>query len=227
MKRVLVAVLLFTTLGFNVYSWSDLTVKYMLVQAYPSFPEGLRLFLDGNRRDLIKGLNAITQSDFKNLKQLEDFVCRQEKKIEKTIKNRKKVSDIAFEFGKLFKALAIASYPFHFEENYFSEDYSQYVESKLEKYIFAFKRISPDDLGKLNCGNLVKSIYRESGEFKNKIMKDYKIYETSDNFDDLSASFGAGSLMFSKTCMAIASVSSKIWKRANGSLKGSCIFKGN
>ncbi len=221
------AVLILLCLCVNVFSWSDLTVKYMVVQAYPSFPEGLRLFLDGNRRDLMRGLGSVSADHFENLKQLENFVCSQERKIEKMIKSREKVSEIAFEFGKLFKAIAIASYPFHFEKSSYSRDYSQYVESKLEKYPFAFKRITVNDLSKQNCNSLVKSIYRESGEFKEKIMNDYKIYETSENFDDLSASFGAGSLMFSKTCMAIASLSSKIWKKANGSLKGACIFKDN
>ncbi|GEM_PF-1856870 len=222
MKKLAFFVLFF---AFNSFGWSDLTVSYMIVNTYKTLPEGMKLYLDNNRKEILKGAESLKEENFSSPAEVQKFICSQKKKIEKMIKDRKKVKHIAFELGKLFKAIAILSYPFSFEDSFYSKDYENYTAYKLKKFVFAFKRIKKENLKANGCEILVKSLYRESRSLREKIMNDYSIYESSSNFDDLSAAFGSGSLLFSDTCFAMSAVAAEIWVNVNGKLKGCLIVE--
>ncbi len=225
MKKAILLLLLFVV-PLSVYGWSDLTVKYMVVTSFKTFPEGLRLYLDSERVSLLKGVESIDENDFYSVKEVESFVCKQGKRIEQMIKERKKVRDIAFETGRLLKGIAILSFPFSFDHSFYRKDYQAYCEYKLDKFIFAFQKLKKRNFETRNCKSIVKSLYKKSINLKKKILNDYEIYDNSSNFDDLSAAFGSGSLLFSDTCFAMSEIVSKIWESVNGSLEGSLILEG-
>ncbi len=222
MKKIIV---LFVFFNLSCFAWSGLTVNYMIVNAYKTFPSGLKLFLENNKRDILKGAKSINERDFSSKTEVLSFICKEKKKIENMIKNRQKVKNIAFEFGKMFKAVAILSFPFSFETSFYARDYGDYTNFKLEKFIFAFKRVKKEKLKANSCDFLVKSIYKESESLKKRIMDDYNIYGDSSHFDDLSAAFGSGSLLFSDSCFTMAALSANIWLRVNGKLNG-CLIVG-
>ncbi len=222
MKKI---ILLFFLVSLNCFSWSDLTVKYMIVNAYKTFPSGLKFYLEGNKREILKGADSVKERDFSSLSEVRRFVCKEKRKIAEMIKNRKKPKKIAFELGRMFKAIAILSYPFSFDTSFYSRDYQSYAEYKLQKFVFAFNRVKLKDFRERECKILVKSIQKEASELKKMILEDYKIYENSSNFDDLSAAFGAGSLLFSKSCFAMSFLAVDIWLNVNGSPEGALIIK--
>ncbi|BBB32598.1 hypothetical protein TTHT_1060 [Thermotomaculum hydrothermale] len=222
MKKI---VLIFILCSLPLFGWSDLTVNYMIVNAYKTFPEGLRLYLENNKKDILNGAKSVKESDFSSKKEIEAFVCMEKKIIERMIKNRQKIKKIAYEFGRMFKGIAILSYPFSFEKSFYSKDYNNYTEYKLEKFIFAFKKVNITNLKSNNCENLVKSLYRKSRELRVRIVNDYKIYGNSSQFDDLSAAFGSASLLFSDSCLTMSILSADIWLKANGSLSGCLTVK--
>jgi len=218
-------VFIFFLISLNCFSWSDLTVKYMIVNAYKAFPSGLKFYLEGYKREILKGTDSLKEEDFSSANEVEKFICREREKIAKMIKGRNKPKKVAFELGKMFKAVAILSYPFSFEQSFYSRDYRSYTEFKLPKFVFAFNRIKLKDFKGKKCSSLVDSLYDEASELKKKILEDYEIYENSSHFDDLSAAFGSGSLLFSKSCFLMSSLALDIWLEVNGSPEGALILK--
>ena len=222
MKKI---VLFFLFFSLSCFAWNDLTVDYMIVNAYKTFPSGLKLYLNNNRKDILKGAESVRERNFSSKKEVLDFICKEKEKIEKMIKTREKIKKIAFEFGRMFKGVAILSFPFAFENSFYSRDYRNYTSFKLEKFVFAFKRIDKKNLKAKSCKILVKSLYKESDTLKESIMNDYKIYGNSSQFDDLSAAFGSGSLLFSDSCFTMSALASSIWINVNGKLDGCLIVK--
>ena len=222
MKKALMVLLFFS---FTCFGWSELAVKYMIVNAYKTLPTGLKLYLDNNKRDILRGAESVNAKDFNGIEDVKEFVCKEQRKIAKMIKERKKIKKVAFEFGRLFKAIAILSYPFAFETSFYSRDYNNYLDFKLEKFIFAFERKEVKDFKVKNCKKLVSLLVSKSSESKEKVLNDYKVYEDSSNFDDLSSAFGCGSLMFSYSCFTMSEIATSVWLRANGKIDGCLIVK--
>ncbi len=223
MKKTLIFIVVMSF--YNCFGWTDLTVNYMIVNAFKTLPVGLRLYLEENRKEILTGAESLSERDFKSKKEVEQFICEKMENLKKMIKRREKIKKIAYEFGKMFKAVAILSYPFSFEDSYYYRDYNRYAEYKIDKFLFAFKKIKKAELNAKGCKFLVESLYKKSSMLKKSIVNDYKIYESSSNFDDLSAAFGSGSLLFSDSCFTMSALGALIWLKVNGTLNGCLIIE--
>ena len=71
MKKALMVLLFFS---FTCFGWSELAVKYMIVNAYKTFPTGLKLYLDNNKREILRGAESVNAEDFNSIDDVKEFV---------------------------------------------------------------------------------------------------------------------------------------------------------
>jgi hypothetical protein len=189
----------------------------MAITAYSTFPQDLKLAIGKYKKDFVKG-SKYDFSDFSKAK-LHKFCIKQRKKIIKLLDKRKKFQKVAYELGKLSKAIGLLSFPFLNKNNFFEQDYRNYAEKKIFKFYYAYSALYPEDIEQMSFDKKLKKLEKLSESFEESILNDYKEFKKSDNFDDLSASFGAASILFSETCLTISQVVSNIWKKSGGKVK--------
>jgi len=223
MKLILSILLLAFFLNSTIaLSWTDSTCSYMAITSYSAFPEDLKLVLNKHRKEFVAGskynLSQLSKTE------LNSFILKKQKEIEKTLKHGKNFKSIAYNLGILAKAISLVSYPFSGQSDFISNDYKLYAERKVFKFYYAYSPIFQEDIEKISLGKKIKTLSELANSFKSSIKNDYKFFKKSQNFDDLSASFGAASILFSDTCLTISQSVANIWQKAGGKVSGVPFF---
>ncbi len=214
MKKLVVALFFVLLMFLNGFAWTESTCNYIAITAYSTFQGDLKLAIGKYKRDFIAG----NKYDFSGLSKdkLHKTCVRQRKKVLKLLKKGRDFKRVAYELGKLTKAISLLSYPFLNEENFFEKDYKLYAERKIFKFYYAFNPSFSEDIEKLSFEKKTDKLESLGKSFKEAILNDYKEFKSSENFDDLSASFGAASILFSETCLTVSQVVANIWQNAGG-----------
>ncbi|RLE18130.1 MAG: hypothetical protein DRJ14_04625 [Acidobacteria bacterium] len=211
--------LLFTT---SILAWTPQTRQYLAITAFRAFPTDVRLALNHHRKSFLSGASVDLSGKTGN--DLINDGCRISEEISTMLATRPDFRIIANKLGKLMAISAQLSDPYLDSKSPHADNYRNYVERKLDCFFFAgipltFKDISPKDV----CVRLFH--VPELGKAHlNAIEQDYKIYHDSSNFDDLSAAFGSGSLLFSDTCTEMVIITSLLWSQASGNAADAAIF---
>ncbi len=211
--------ILFTSISF---SWTPVTREYMAITAFRAFPSDVRLALNHHRKSFLKG--ATIPLDGKGKNELIDEGCRLYEEIGVLLAGRPDFAVIAEKLGKLMAITAQLSDPYLGSTSHHGADYRAYVEKKLDCFFFAGV---PLDFGTVSKqGGCVRlfNIPKLGKSHLKAIEQDYKTYRTSANFDDLSAAFGSGSLLFSDTCTEMVIITSLLWENAAGNASDAAIF---
>lgn len=207
----------------KLFSWTDATCSYMCVKTFSSFPVDLRISLNKYRKDFVDG-SKYDLSDFK-AKELKEFSLKKAKEIEKLLKKGNDFRLIAYKLGVFSKSVCLLSYPFLGKNDFISKDYKLYAERKIFKFFYAYNPRFTEDIENLSIKEKLNNLEFLSKSFVKAIEKDYKYFKKSENFDDLSASFGAASILYSETCLTISKCVGTIWNNGGGNVSDVPFFK--
>jgi len=216
--RYLMLLLLTTSL----LAWTPTTCKYMAVTAFRAFPSDVRLVLNHHRKSFLEGASQSLSGKSRN--DLINEGCELGEQLETLLDAQPDFDQVAKKLGHLMAITAELSDPYLGSKSPHSVDYSAYVERKLDCFFFAgmplnFNRIVTRDV----CVRLFHVPDLGKSHLKS-IEQDYKTYQNSANFDDLSAAFGSGSLLFSDSCTEMVIITSLLWKQASGNAGDAAIF---
>ena len=211
--------ILFTT---SLMAWTPTTRQYMAVTAFRAFPSDVRLALNHHRKSFLNG--ATLPLSVKSRNDLINDGCRISKELSIMLRSQPDFDRVAKKLGQLMAIAAQLSDPYLDSTSPHSADYRAYVEKKLDCFFFAgmplqFNDISVRDVcvRLFHTPNLGKSYLKA-------IEQDYKTYRNSSHFDDLSAAFGSGSLLFSDSCTEMVIITSLLWNQASGHAGDAAIF---
>ncbi|NOZ14188.1 MAG: hypothetical protein GXO69_11195 [Acidobacteria bacterium] len=211
--------LLFTV---SVFAWTPATREYMAITAFHAFPADVRLVLNHQRKRYLKG--ASSELSGKSRNDLINEGCKISEELSAMLSSHPDFGIFAEKLGRLMAITAQLSDPYLDSASPHAADYRNYVEKKLDCFFFAgtpmqFSKITPRDIcvRLFHVPDLGKSHLRA-------IEQDYKTYHNSRNFDDLSAAFGSGSLLFSDSCTEMVIITSLLWKQGAGHADDAAIF---
>lgn len=216
-SKEIIIVLICVFMSNLAFSWTDSTCNYMAIKAFSAFPKDLRISLNRYRKDFING----SKFDFPDYSkdQLIDFSLKKAKDLKKMLKNGKNFKDISYNLGIYSKCVSLISYPFNENSDVMAKDYKLFAEKKIFKFFYVYSPVYNEDIENLSLKNKLENLRFLGNSFKDSIENDYKFFKKSENFDDLSASFGAASILFSETCLTISKSVGNLWKSAGGSAK--------
>lgn len=211
--------LLFTT---SLLAWTPTTRQYMAVTAFRAFPSDIRLALNHHRKSFLDGASLPLCGESRN--NLINDGCRISEEISAMLRSRPDFDRIAKKLGYLTAITAQLSDPYLDSTSPHGADYRAYVEKKLDCFFFAGIPLHFNDISTRDVCVRLFHIPGLGKSYLKAIEEDYKTYHNSSHFDDLSAAFGSGSLLFSDTCTEMVIVTSLLWDQASGNGGDAAIF---
>ncbi len=211
--------LLFTT---SVLAWTPATRQYMAITAFQAFPVDVRLVLNHKRKAYLKG--ASSELSGKSRNDLINEGCEISEELVRMLTSRPDFRIFSEKLGKLMAITAQLSDPYLDSPSSHAADYRNYVEKKLDCFFFAGTPIQFNNITQKDICVRLFHVPDLGKTHLHAIEQDYKTYYNSRNFDDLSAAFGSGSLLFSDTCTEMVLITSLLWNQAAGNAKDAAIF---
>ncbi len=211
--------LLFTS---SILAWTPATRQYMAVTAFHAFPSDVRLVLNHHRKSFLEGASIPLSGKSRN--NLINDGCKIAEDLTAMLRSRPDFGVVARKLGHLMAITAELSNPYLNSTSSHGTDYSTYVEKKLDCFFFAGIPLNFNDIAPRNVCIRLFHVPDLGKSHLKAIEQDYKTYHNSRNFDDLSAAFGSGSLLFSDSCTEMVIVTSLLWNQASGNAADAAIF---
>ena len=220
MRLLVMIVLIFSCL--TVQAWTPKTRGYMAMKAFAGYPADLKQALKGHRDTYLQHAMDPDMPDSSGA--LVNEGCILLERINKELSGQPRFRVVAADLGRLMAVMAEMGDPFLGENSATALDYRAYVERKLPRFFFAYQPLSFEEIRGIDpCVHLF-SIRKMGDGFRKPIEDDYQRFGNSVRFDDRSAAFGCGALVFSDTCLEMCRTTILIWDSACGEARNSKIL---
>ncbi|MCX7830824.1 MAG: hypothetical protein N2445_07185 [Acidobacteria bacterium] len=226
LKKIAIAVLLLF-LSISFFAYGEATVEKMVDSCIWLSSPSLKGFLGVYKKEVIKGVNEVLETDFNSSTELICQKLQNEFEEMPLLASRQPSFEvIANKFGRIAGYVFLLNDPLRESKDERSaeikQDYKKYIDLKISKLILTFDGYDNPPLENPFC----KYFEKRQGDFQRYIDSILFCYfpegkkVSSKTFDDRSNAFGAAQRILSRSVSDAAKVWLEVWKKMDGDTKG-------